>query len=377
MVLKRFLTIIALFCISTAAIAQGDVSNVRVQQHDALIYVTYNLAVKADIELHVSFDNGTTYKGPMKHVSGAAGKGVLPEKDKIIVWNIVDEVGYGNYENVVIKILASPIVGEKQPQPPPVAATEGALISSGRKVYMKGGNQLSKHKVRGLMENNKYAATLYDRGIKNNNTGSWFTGIGIPGTCFLGFGAPILSTGLLVKSNAKIDISEAVNMYNAYPDYTPDGLLISKGRKIYPFNASNTVVNAKNMNVYVYYNPLSEYSVRELMADNNNALWLYNRGESLNKWGNIFIIVGPALAVSGAFTTFGIDGSRRDHWIMGSFTIIPGCLLFFSAPILKFSGIKNVKKSVNMYNKNTVKPVSGVDWKLDFTGNGLRLGMRF
>ena len=110
--MKRFFLIIlaSLLCsfwgITTA---QNHVSNIRVQQHDGLLYITYDLAVRADIEVHVSFDNGEYYKGPLKHVTGAVGEGIFPENNKIMVWNVFTEFGEIDYSNVLIKIIADPV----------------------------------------------------------------------------------------------------------------------------------------------------------------------------------------------------------------------------------------------------------------------------
>jgi len=104
--MKIIITILLYFIATGIATPQNHVSNIRVQQHDALLYVTYDLAEKSDIELFVSFDNGTNYRGPLKHVLGAVGKGVLPEKDKILVWDVMKEVGEVDYSSVVIKIVS-------------------------------------------------------------------------------------------------------------------------------------------------------------------------------------------------------------------------------------------------------------------------------
>ena len=103
-----------MLCFSLLGIAVAqNVSNIRVQQHDTLLVVTYNLAAKANIEAFISFDGGTTYRGPLKYVTGAVGKGVLPEKDKIFVWDVIKEVGYIDASNAVIKIVST---GEKPPK---------------------------------------------------------------------------------------------------------------------------------------------------------------------------------------------------------------------------------------------------------------------
>ena len=85
------------------------VSNVRIQQFDTSLYITYDLAIRANIEVYVSFDNGMNYTGPLKHVTGAVGKGIFQGKDKIIVWNVTNEVGDIDYPKTMIKIVADPL----------------------------------------------------------------------------------------------------------------------------------------------------------------------------------------------------------------------------------------------------------------------------
>ncbi len=84
------------------------VSNIRIQQHDAMLTVTYDLTTKSNIEAFISFDNGATYKGPLKYVSGAIGEEVIAGKDKTFVWNIVPEIGYVDYPNATVKIVSTP-----------------------------------------------------------------------------------------------------------------------------------------------------------------------------------------------------------------------------------------------------------------------------
>ena len=96
-----------LLCLATlTATAQGEVSNIRVQQHDTVLFVTYDLSAKADIDVYVSFDGGVFFTGPLHYVTGAVGKGIMPERNKIFAWNIVKEVGYIDNDNAVIKIIA-------------------------------------------------------------------------------------------------------------------------------------------------------------------------------------------------------------------------------------------------------------------------------
>ena len=80
-------------------------SNLRLQYHDGTLLVIYDLEKTTDIEMHVSFDNGETFRGPLRRVVGAVGRNVTPGKEKIIIWNVVEEVGYVDYPQTVIKLI--------------------------------------------------------------------------------------------------------------------------------------------------------------------------------------------------------------------------------------------------------------------------------
>jgi len=122
------ITFIMMFTLLGISYAQNHVSNIRIQQHDAMLYVTYDLDVTSDIEVFVSFDNGVNFTGPLQHVSGAVGNGILPEKNKILVWNIFKEVGYVDNSNIIVKIVsnaaistenvANAVISIEQPQKP-------------------------------------------------------------------------------------------------------------------------------------------------------------------------------------------------------------------------------------------------------------------
>ena len=113
--MKKIIITVILSTIFGIAIAQNKISNVRVQVVDTIVVVTYDLGVKADIEAFVSLNNDGKFM-TLKEVSGAVGKSILPEKNKIIIWNVVKELGYVDFPNAVIKVEAveKPVVEEKQ-----------------------------------------------------------------------------------------------------------------------------------------------------------------------------------------------------------------------------------------------------------------------
>jgi hypothetical protein len=90
-----------------AETAQSPVSNTRVELVDSVLLITYNLEAKSDIELHISIDNGERFIGPMQLVSGAVGKGIEPENNKIMMWEIVEEIGLMDFSNVVVRVVAT------------------------------------------------------------------------------------------------------------------------------------------------------------------------------------------------------------------------------------------------------------------------------
>jgi len=97
--------------IATAAYARNPVSNIRVQQHGSMLHVMYDLDEKANIEVRISFNNGATYrKHPLQHVSGVVGRNIYPGKNRLLIWDIVREIGYIDYSDIVIRIVPNGIV---------------------------------------------------------------------------------------------------------------------------------------------------------------------------------------------------------------------------------------------------------------------------
>ena len=115
MILTLFLSSVSVYAQDVASTGMATthnlVSNIRVQQHGAMLHVTYDLEERADIEAFVSFDNGITYRSrPLQRVSGAVGEGVEPGTDKLLIWNVVREVGYVDFSSLVIRIVANAVI---------------------------------------------------------------------------------------------------------------------------------------------------------------------------------------------------------------------------------------------------------------------------
>jgi len=158
---------------TTHAIAQNHVSNIRIYQHEATLCVTYDLEVIADIDLYISFDNGNNYRGPLQNVTGSVGKGILPGKDKIILWN-ADIVGYVDYPNVIAKIVSSVSTSSLDFSTEEVSARiANTLCSAKQNVYFEDWTvqkvymslwKLEKAEVWSIMTANMPALNLYQKG---------------------------------------------------------------------------------------------------------------------------------------------------------------------------------------------------------------------
>ena len=113
--MKNIIVVIAL---CTAAIfranAQNTASNTRVQAQSNLMIVYYDLAERSDVQAYVSFDNGTIWQGPIQQSSGSVGNGVQPGKDKIIIWDSVEEIG-SVQKDALIRVIATRVGGQRSP----------------------------------------------------------------------------------------------------------------------------------------------------------------------------------------------------------------------------------------------------------------------
>ncbi len=121
--MKKVLSILIvnILCL-TAVAAQENVSDIRVELRDTLLNVTYNLQKDSNIEVFYSSSDGAKYIGPLKEVTGDCGVDVKAGTDRVIVWNPVEEVGYIEAPNSVIKIVADAIPEpEPEPEPEPIA----------------------------------------------------------------------------------------------------------------------------------------------------------------------------------------------------------------------------------------------------------------
>ena len=164
-----FTSILLLSAFGTAA-AQSRVSNIRVQQLDAMVIVMYDLSEKADISVFVSFDGGANYQGPLQHVTGAVGKGVLPEKDKMLMWDVLREVGEADYSSVVIKIVAD-ASQSSHTDAEAMQRSAGTLTYFGNMV-IQGEHQLSLRSGKEYIQAGKEARQQYDKELRQITSGT-------------------------------------------------------------------------------------------------------------------------------------------------------------------------------------------------------------
>lgn len=107
MILRKLFLAIGLLGCSTLTQAQSNVSNIRIQQQDSILCVFYDLkGGKADISLYFSRDNGKTFIGPLTNIEGDAGTGITQGASKLILWNVVKEMGYIDIDNAKVKVVA-------------------------------------------------------------------------------------------------------------------------------------------------------------------------------------------------------------------------------------------------------------------------------
>ena len=113
--MKNVIIITALFIAAIIrADAQNTASNIRVQAQSDLIIAYYDLAERSNVEAYVSFDNGEIWQGPIQHSSGSVGNGVQPGRDKIIIWNSIDEIGSVE-SNTLVRVIATRVGSVKSP----------------------------------------------------------------------------------------------------------------------------------------------------------------------------------------------------------------------------------------------------------------------
>ena len=121
---------------------------------------------------------------------------------------------------------------------------------------------------------------------------------------------------------------------------------------------------------------LSKQEVRALMV--GDAMRSYNKGISRNRNGNIWIITGGVLWISGGILSLGVvdpdEKTAADEFfaqlIGGS-----GYVAIGTGIILKLTSKKPVRQSVEMYNRSGGR--AGMELDFGITGHGVGVVLRF
>ena len=228
--MNKLVATLVLLSFFAVAVAQEHVSNIRVQVSDEQLLIMYDLSVRADIEVYASFDGGATFRGPLQHVSGAAGRNIAPEQDKVVIWYVIREFGEVDHPNAVIKIVAT-----TSDQLQAVTPQSLSILTNrkGNPIGVADANStvLNRKDMRGILQTQPDALKLYNRACSQSNWALVLAGIsgGLMGGS-LGFfmedmpetGVALLLSGVgiyigalqIIKSSNK-KVVEAVDMYNS------------------------------------------------------------------------------------------------------------------------------------------------------------------
>jgi uncharacterized protein (TIGR02145 family) len=102
---KKILILFLLFSLLFFSTKSQTITNVVAKQDGNTVVITYDLKCEgdADISLSMSEDGGSTFKGPLKSVSGDIGIGIKPGS-KTITWNTLKDQNLLNGENIVFRV---------------------------------------------------------------------------------------------------------------------------------------------------------------------------------------------------------------------------------------------------------------------------------
>lgn len=98
--------LIALLCFSASIWAADHANNIRVQQKDKDIIITYDLSKKSNVRLLISTDATGSNFTPLSSVEGDVGKNVRAGQNLQIVWHPLQEYKVFKANNVRFKVEA-------------------------------------------------------------------------------------------------------------------------------------------------------------------------------------------------------------------------------------------------------------------------------
>jgi hypothetical protein len=149
----------------------------------------------------------------------------------------------------------------------------------------------------------------------------------------------------------------------------------------------NETLTVDGIKVYLNGKQLTKYEVKNKMVINDNALRLYDKGISQYKIGNILLISGASLIVTGVILGLTIpaeryvyeDGSVNVQHVTQRLAGIsvggPGLVSSISGLILRSKGKKNVGEAVYTYNQRNY--TSQVKLGFGASPNGVKLTVNF
>ena len=94
-------------------VSSQQIENLRVKSFEDKINILYDISHEKsgqlfDIKVICSNDGGQSFNIPIKTISGAFGKNIEGGKDKIIIWDVLQDLENLKGENFVFKIIATP-----------------------------------------------------------------------------------------------------------------------------------------------------------------------------------------------------------------------------------------------------------------------------
>ncbi|MGM9809840.1 MAG: formylglycine-generating enzyme family protein [Paludibacteraceae bacterium] len=102
--IKKICVSFSIVLFAVCSMYSQTVTNVRFEQVNKQVKITYTLDKQADISVSVSEDGGITWHAPLKQVSGDVGKKVQPGS-KTIYWDVLAEYDQFVGTNICFKVI--------------------------------------------------------------------------------------------------------------------------------------------------------------------------------------------------------------------------------------------------------------------------------
>lgn len=113
---KSLILYILLFLLSSYNLLSQEIDNVRASVEGTTIEIRYDIINARinhifNIEVYYSIDNGNSFIGPLRHVTGDVGDDITAGDNKKIIWDVFKEVDELN-EHVIFEVRAEVIERE-------------------------------------------------------------------------------------------------------------------------------------------------------------------------------------------------------------------------------------------------------------------------